>query len=83
MKQNGGLPRVFRKGPKLFTEEDKIRFNRRIAAAVKRSIPPESQPVRTGLSQILSRPRSPFTGPGPSTAGRKKYKRNRTRKNKH
>lgn len=82
MKQKGGLPPVFVKKP--YSQEDYERSQRQLAVAVKRSIPPESQTVRSGLTQVLTkRPRSPFTGPGPTTAGRKKYKRNRTRKMKH
>jgi hypothetical protein len=78
MKQKGGLPPVFVKKP--YTEEDYERAQRRFAVAVKKSIPPEPQTERKGLTQFFKRPRSPFTGPGPSTAGRKKLKRNRTRK---
>lgn len=78
MKQRGGLPPVFVKKP--ISDDDFERAQRRIAVAVKKSIPPDPQTEKKGLSQLLPRPRSPFTGPGPSTAGRKKVKRNRTRK---
>ena len=81
MKQKGGLPPVFVKKP--YTEEDYERAQRRIAVAMKRSIPPEPQSKRNVILQLLKKQRSPFTGPGPSTAGRKKFKRNHTRKMRH
>lgn len=41
------------------------------------------QKEKTGLSQFV-KPKSPFTGPGPATAGRKRYRKSRrTRRRKH
>jgi hypothetical protein len=85
MKQKGGVPPVFRKEPPRIKGALALSGPELSRAYVRGEhfvppTPPQPQPIKTGLSQFFKRPRSPFTGPGPSTAGRKKLKRNRTRK---
>lgn len=76
MKHKGGVPPVFRK-TKPDIDMMEYNMNRNIVKSMIRSMPPPSQKVKSGLTQVLTKPKSPFTGPGPSTAGRR---RRRTRK---
>lgn len=85
MKQKGGLPPAFVKKPPKVTGDLGLTGPELLRAYSKGEsfvppTPPNPQTEKKGLTQLLPRPRSPFTGPGPSTAGRKKLKRNRTRK---
>lgn len=81
MKHRGGLPPAFQNRGKL----DRTLKNQGAVVAQKfvneksgRFFPsPPRQTARSGLSQLFGRPSSPFSGPGPSTAGRK------TRRRKH
>lgn len=80
MKYKGGLPASLRKktpksnvsGVQLSRDytEGKLK-----APVYTPPSPPPRQTVKSGLEQILKRPRSPFTGPGPSTAGNKTKRR--------
>lgn len=72
----GGLPPVLKKIPKGSTksgvELSKAYTEGKIKAPVYTPPPgPAKQTVKSGLEQMFKRPKSPFTGPGPSTAGRR------------
>jgi hypothetical protein len=85
MRRKGGLPKAFEKRPKgpKTTQEFVKEINERVQPLPPPPSPPK-QEERSGFSQLLGRPKSPFTGPGPSTAGRKRYhKRRSTRRRKH
>ena len=76
MKHKGGVPPAFRKNK---PDRDMMEYNvnRNTVNAMIQSMPQKSQTLKSGLTQLLSKSKSPFTGPGPSTAGRR---RRRTRK---
>ncbi len=75
MKHKGGLPKVFRKEkPKREILDENM--NRNVVSAMMRSLPPPRQTIKSGLEQKMNiKPKSPFTGPGPSTAGRRKTRK--------
>lgn len=80
MKQKGGVPPAFQRR----TPSQKLgppSLPPKFRDIVPFPTPPPSQ--TPSIMNQLVRPRSPFTGPGPSTAGRKKHMRRRTRKVKH
>lgn len=82
MKYRGGLPPAFKKTPKS-SKSSGVELSRDyIEGRIKPPVytPPPSPPkqtVKSGLEQLLKRPRSPFTGPGPSTAGKRTQRRKR------
>lgn len=76
MKHRGGLPIAFRnKPPRRSTYKNPAPGALQKQLGLENPPPPSSQSVRPGLSQLLKRPGSPFTGPGPSTAGRRRKTR--------
>lgn len=86
MKSKGGLPPVLAKRPRVNPDEKSggpAMTQRYFESKLPPPVPtPEPQQEKKGLSQFI-RPRSPFTGPGPATAGRKRYrKRKQTRRNR-
>lgn len=76
MKHRGGVPPLIRNKPHRPPEGYKNKAAQMLQEkyGVVTPPPPPRQTVRPGLSQLLKRPGSPFTGPGPSTAGRRRRK---------
>jgi hypothetical protein len=81
MKHRGGVPPVFNKKqkvkPLLFDDKPKVPGYIPPVLPLPPAPAPPRQTVKSGLEQLMgpSRPKSPFTGPGPSTAGRRTKRR--------
>jgi hypothetical protein len=77
MKHRGGLPPSLRNKPPRPSAQYKNPAPEDLKKWLDlRPLPPrEAQTARSGISQLLKRSDSPFTGPGPSTAGRRRKTR--------
>jgi len=72
MKHKGGVPPVFRKSTQ---EERKTTVKKSVSQQLKEIQEKPRQRERSAVSQLYLKPKSPFTPPGPSTAGRRKTRK--------
>ncbi len=77
MKHKGGLPPGFRKPT---PEQRKAELDQRLKDRIKQYESTPRQSERSGLSQLFTRRKNPFTAPGPTAGGRRAYRLRRTRK---